>query len=138
MSATCCERDFAAAALITGYRVGSALLPRTSLGTSLMNRFAWPSLRPSHRCTFRRPPTAGWSGTGRGYSDWAVRYVGVAVRGALLESVHHGVLLTREHSGEPLVFWNLESGDKRAVERIDKSNLLLRCSLRARETVTSA
>lgn len=35
---------FVAAALLTGYRIGNALLPRTSLGTSLMNRFAWPSL----------------------------------------------------------------------------------------------
>lgn len=32
------------AALLTGYRIGNALLPRTSLGNSLMNRFAWPSL----------------------------------------------------------------------------------------------
>lgn len=35
---------FVAAALLTGYRIGNALLPRTSLGTNLMNRFAWPSL----------------------------------------------------------------------------------------------
>lgn len=35
---------FLAAAILTGHRIGNALLPRTSLGTSLMNRFAWPSL----------------------------------------------------------------------------------------------
>lgn len=35
---------FAAAAVITGYGIGNALLPRTSLGASLTNRFAWPSL----------------------------------------------------------------------------------------------
>lgn len=35
---------FTAAALLTGYRIGNALLPRTSLGPTLMNRFAWPSL----------------------------------------------------------------------------------------------
>lgn len=35
---------FTVAALITGYRIGNALLPRTELGSSLMNRFAWPSL----------------------------------------------------------------------------------------------
>lgn len=35
---------FVAAALLTGYRIGNALLPRTALGTGLMNRFAWPSL----------------------------------------------------------------------------------------------
>lgn len=35
---------FGVAALATGYGIGNALLPRTSLGASLMNRFAWPSL----------------------------------------------------------------------------------------------
>jgi len=35
---------FFAAALTTGYGIGNALLPRTSLGASLVNRFAWPSL----------------------------------------------------------------------------------------------
>lgn len=46
---------FIAAALTTGYSIGNALLPRTSLGTNLMNRFAWPSLAsvaPEHL-----PPT---------------------------------------------------------------------------------
>lgn len=35
---------FCAGALTTGYGIGNALLPRTSLGNSPMNRFAWPSL----------------------------------------------------------------------------------------------
>ncbi|SMQ58028.1 hypothetical protein SAMN06295909_0092 [Plantibacter sp. VKM Ac-1784] len=35
---------FIAAALLTGYRIGNALLPRTSLGANLTNRFAWSSL----------------------------------------------------------------------------------------------
>jgi len=35
---------FGIAALVTGYGIGNSLLARTSMGTSVMNRFSWPSL----------------------------------------------------------------------------------------------
>lgn len=62
-----CAAIFLLAALTTGFGIGNALLPRTSVGGSLMNRFAWPSLAgvsaqhlPPSRMTADEVRTEAW------------------------------------------------------------------------------